>query len=190
MQKIVTDFPIIFPTYIPTSTTGYVAQKPGAYLLAKGDALSNEGSSAFTATDTAAGLSLTVAGTINNSNFGIYLDNAAVGDHVHVASSGVVDGDGYGINVAGSNNTILNDGVVHATDTAISIGGIGQKIVNNGSLEGEKYVCVEASGDGNVIQNHGTIDGVIGIGSDVQSGETLKFFNDGSVSASGIFHYA
>jgi Ca2+-binding RTX toxin-like protein len=191
MQKIVTDFPIIFPTYIPTSTTGYIAQKSEAYLLADGDTLSNPGALAFTATDTAEALELTVAGTIHDSNFGIYLDDVTVGDNIYVAKSGMVNGDGYGMNIGGSDNTILNDGLVTSASSAIGINGIGEKIVNNGSLEGENDACVEASaGYGNIIHNRGTMVGTVGIAVDSKPGETLKFINDGALKASGVLHNA
>jgi Ca2+-binding RTX toxin-like protein len=187
MRKIATDFQIFLPTYIPTSTTGYLAQKSGAYYLASGDTLSYHNGVAFSAADTAAGLGLTVAGTIDDSDNGINLNGtAAIGDTIHVTSAGVVKGTSVGIEVIGANDTIVNNGLVKSASISIGIEGPGQTLTNNGSLVGG----VATAGDGTVIYNHGTIVGLDGVLSNVASGETLKFFNSGSITGSAFAYFS
>jgi Ca2+-binding RTX toxin-like protein len=185
MKKPMNDFQNALPVLIASSTTGYVADTPDDYYLMDGETLSKKNDAAFTATDAAAGLGLTVVGTINQSNVGIYLTgDAAVGDHIYVNSAGSVFGDADGMLIDGKNDRLVNDGQVTSGSDAIHIEGTGHRITNNGTAEGD-FVGIYAAGDDIVIHNNGTIDGVKGIIASSASGETLKFFNTGQLTASG-----
>jgi len=179
MQRIT----IVLPTFIPSSTTGYDVLDSGMYYLASGSTLSNNNGFALTAVaPAAAGMGLTVAGTIKSSYVAATLQSdGAVGDHVHITSQGLIEGQDGILIFKGLDNTIVNDGLVKATENAIDFDAVDTTIVNNGTLKGPYGIY--GDGDGNVVYNHGTIDGSVGFLT--KAGETSKFVNSGLLDSPG-----
>ncbi|MCB1448163.1 MAG: hypothetical protein KDJ87_20890, partial [Rhizobiaceae bacterium] len=171
-------------TIIFSSTIGYAPQAKDDFILEAGTVLSNHNFTAFGASGASfAGLSLDVAGTIEDASYGISLFNGAVeGSLIHVAATGSVSAKYAAIYLDGSGGSIVNDGALAGETWGVNIIGSQNAVVNQGAITGSTGVSFQ--GDGNALVNHGVIssDGSC-VSVSLKAGETFSLANDGLITS-------